>query len=221
MAATTVCIEVGKRRVFAAALDWPGWCRVARSEESALAALAAYVPRYAPVARLAGVPFEPAAGDSFDIAERLPGSASTDFGVPGAVAAADAAPLSAGQAARLTSLLAAAWAYLDSVLAQAPGQLRKGPRGGGRDRDKIAAHVLGAEAAYGRKIGLRLPEAAIDDTAAIAAQRAQVTAVLAAASDGGLLVPKGWPARYALRRLAWHVLDHAWEIEDRTDPVAR
>jgi hypothetical protein len=30
--------------------------------------------------------------------------------------------------------------------------------------------------------------------------------------------PRGgirWPARYYVRRAAWHVLDHAWEIEDR------
>jgi len=25
-----------------------------------------------------------------------------------------------------------------------------------------------------------------------------------------------WPARYAIRRIAWHVLDHAWEIEDKS-----
>jgi hypothetical protein len=30
--------------------------------------------------------------------------------------------------------------------------------------------------------------------------------------------PRGgvrWTARYYVRRSAWHVLDHAWEIEDR------
>src|SRR5438067_302187 len=26
---------------------------------------------------------------------------------------------------------------------------------------------------------------------------------------------RGWPVRYAARRMAWHVLDHAWEMEDR------
>ena len=33
--------------------------------------------------------------------------------------------------------------------------------------------------------------------------------------DGSVPVPKGWPHRYAARRIAWHVLDHAWEMEDR------
>jgi len=27
---------------------------------------------------------------------------------------------------------------------------------------------------------------------------------------------KGWLPRYAARRIAWHALDHAWEIEDRS-----
>jgi hypothetical protein len=26
-----------------------------------------------------------------------------------------------------------------------------------------------------------------------------------------------WPPAYAARRIAWHALDHAWEIEDRSE----
>ena len=39
--------------------------------------------------------------------------------------------------------------------------------------------------------------------------------LLERASDG--TPPDGgkWPPRYAARRIAWHALDHAWEIEDR------
>ena len=25
-----------------------------------------------------------------------------------------------------------------------------------------------------------------------------------------------WPLGYAVRRFAWHVLDHAWEVEDKS-----
>jgi hypothetical protein len=32
-------------------------------------------------------------------------------------------------------------------------ELRKGPRGGGRDPEKIMEHVLGAEASYFRQLG--------------------------------------------------------------------
>jgi hypothetical protein len=219
MAAIKVMLESGERRVFASALDWPGWCRGGRGEEAALAALAEYVPRYAAVAELAkldGPGFPPTAGEAFDVVERLAGNATTDFGAPAIVAAADAEPLNEQQAARVAALVRASWAYLDTVAAGAPGQLRKGPRGGGRDRDKVLAHVLGAESAYARKLGLKFPEPAIDDVAAIAAMRAGIAAVLSAPSDGTPLAAKGWPVRYAARRIAWHALDHAWEIEDRS-----
>ncbi len=216
MAATPVYLEVGKKRVFACSLDWPGWCRSGKSEEAALETLAAYAARYAPVAELAAARFPASAGKSLDVVERAPGSATTDFGAIGAVPAADSAPLSGGAASKFAALLRASWTYFDRVVADAPQELRKGPRGGGRDRDKIAAHVLGAEAGYGRKIGLRLREPAIDDAAAIAAHRDSIAAALDAASDGVPLAEKGWPARYALRRFTWHVLDHAWEIEDRS-----
>src|SRR6266700_3717915 len=214
--ATPVYLECGSKRVFACSLDWPGWCRSGKSEELALEALAAYVPRYAPVAKLAGAELPASAGEEFDVVERVPGSATTNFGAPGVIPAADATPLTSGEASRFAALLRASWTYFDGVVAGAPAELRKGPRGGGRDRDKIAAHVLGAEAAYARKLGLRLREPAIDDAAAIAAHRDSVAAVLDAASDGAPLAEKGWPARYALRRFTWHVLDHAWEIEDRS-----
>src|SRR6266536_2056731 len=111
------------------------------------------------------------------------------------------------------------WAAFDRVVAAAPAELRKGPRGGGRDRDKIVDHVLGAEAAYARKLGVKQRQPAIGDTAAIAALRDAIVTALRAPSDGEPPVPKGWPPRFAARRLAWHVLDHAWETEDRGGPA--
>ena len=113
----------------------------------------------------------------------------------------------------------AAWAVLDKVAAIAPAELRKGPRGGGRDRDAIVAHVVAAESAYERRIGLRLREPDPGDVGAVAAIRAAITDVLARPTDGGPIPGGRWPARYAVRRIAWHVLDHAWEIEDRAEPA--
>ncbi|HUK67801.1 MAG TPA: hypothetical protein VLW50_03435 [Streptosporangiaceae bacterium] len=219
MVATAVYLESGRKRVFACALDWPGWCRSGKAEEAALQTLAAYVPRYASVVELADLDaagFRANAGDAFEVRERLAGNATTDFGAPAAFAAADAEPVTKEQAGRSTALLRACWAYFDRVVAAAPAGLRKGPRGGGRDRDKIAAHVLGAETAYARKVGVKLREPAIGDIGAIEAHRDAIAAVLEAPSDGTVPVPKGWPVRYAIRRLGWHVLDHAWEIEDRS-----
>jgi hypothetical protein len=217
-APTRVYLEVGKQRVFAAALDWPGWCRSGKSEPLALEALAACAPRYAPVARQAGVPFSADGGHELTVVERLPGSAGTDFGAPGSIPRADAEPLSAPQAERLGALVAAAWALLDRIAAGAPAELRKGPRGGGRDRDKLLDHVLGAEVAYARKLGVKHRQPAVGDATAIAALRRELLAVLGAPSDGAAPVANGWPPRYAARRIAWHVLDHAWEMEDRATP---
>jgi hypothetical protein len=204
-----VYVEVGARRVFACALDWPGWCRSGRDEAGALAALAAAAPRYAPVAWEAGLP--PPEGGRVKVVERLRGSTTTDFGAPGEVAAADRAPLSQAELDRLARLVEASWRVFDRVVAAAPAQLRRGPRGGGRDRDAIVAHVVGAEAAYARKLGLRI-RAEPGNAEAMAALRGAIM-------EGLRRIPEaevGWPPRYAARRIAWHVLDHAWEIEDRT-----
>jgi len=215
---TDVYVEMGSKRVFACAYDWPGWCRSGKDEASALAALATYAPRYAPVARLARIPFE-AGREVLRVREQLRGSASTDFGVPEKVAVRDVKPLPKAEAARLASLVSAAWVIFDKVHASAPASLRKGPRGGGRDRDEIADHILAAEGAYLRKLGLRLAQPDRDDRAAIRTFRKAITDVLGTPSKGGPLVEKGWPQRYAARRIAWHALDHAWEIEDRSDPA--
>jgi hypothetical protein len=200
-----VYVEAGNKKSFACAVDWPGWCRAGKTEEAALESLAAYAPRYAAVAATAGRRLAPKDADRLDVVERVSGSASTDFGVPGAIADVDRRKLSGKEAQRVAALVGAAWEILDVVVAGAPAKLRKGPRGGGRDRDAIVDHVLGAEVAYARKVGVRVKQPA--DGEAVAAERAQI---LAAGTDDA------WPARYLARRVAWHAIDHAWEIEDRS-----
>jgi hypothetical protein len=218
---TAIYLEHGTKRVFACAIDWPGWCRAGKTEEQALAALAAAAPRYAVVAAEAGLPFPIASDGRFEVVERLPGTATTDFGAPDRVATSDSAVLTSEGAARLVGLVAAAWNVFDRVVARAPAELRKGPRGGGRDRDEVARHVLAAEAAYARKLGIRLREPPVGDTAAIAAHREAILETLRHAAGGAIALEKGWPVPYAARRIAWHVLDHAWEIEDRSEAGQR
>ncbi len=218
---TSVYVESGRTRTFACAYDWPGWCRSGKDEASALAALAAYAPRYVAVAKHARLPFAARATDTLHVVERLAGSASTDFGVPGAIAKQDTKPLSSDEGKRLASLVQAAWAVYDEILAGAPAELRKGPRGGGRDRDKMDDHVRDAEGAYAQKLGLRLKPPSRTDRRGIAAFRAAITDALQKPSNGKPLVDKGWPQRYAARRIAWHALDHAWEMEDRSEPSGR
>ena len=206
--------------MFACSLEWPGWCRSGKTEGEALEALAAYAPRYAPVAAEAGKRFPKSAADSLAVVERVPGSATTDFGAPGAPTKADGEPLTKAQAARLADFVRASWVVFDRVVASAPATLRKGPRGGGRDRDAIVAHVLGAEVAYARKLGLRHRQPEGNDREAVEAVRSSVeTAIRDARAPLPPELAKAWPFRYAGRRLAWHLLDHAWEIEDRTEPA--
>ena len=214
-----VYLETSDKKVFACAQDWPGWCRAGRDEELALAALADAAPRYAEVARAAGVDFPAAdAAAEFEVVQRTPGGSGTAFGVPGASSKADRAPVEPAEAERLATLVAAAWTIFDRTRARSPESLRKGPRGGGRDRDKMTGHVMDSDSAYAHEIGLKQPPPPIDDAKAIAVMRDAMLAVLRQPSDGQPLAGRRWLHRYAARRIAWHALDHAWEMEDRAEP---
>jgi len=214
---TPVYLESGSKRVFACSLDWPGWCRSGKDADAAVEALAASADRYRAIADGAGVRFPRNAAGAFDIVERLQGGGATDFGVPYEIPKADARPLTRAQATRQTNLVLAAWAAFDRVVAGAPETLRKGPRGGGRDRDKILEHVVAAEASYARSMGIRMPAPDPNDRPGVTDLRDAIAGALRKPSDGKPLAAKGWPPRYAARRVAWHAIDHAWEIEDRTE----
>jgi hypothetical protein len=212
-APTEVTLEVERTKSFASAVAWPGWCRPGRTPEDALAALADYAPRYAVVAKLARVRFSPAYGDELTVVDEVAGDRTTAFGAPSRRAATDARGLTAAEADTQVRLLEASWAELDRLAVEAPEHLRKGPRGGGRDRDKMVGHVLEAERAYARKIGVRHPPFH-GDAGALSAYREELSAVLRAARSGE--PTPAWSPRYFLRRATWHVLDHVWEIEDKS-----
>src|SRR3954471_23836881 len=203
-AMTKVYIERGNKRVFACCYDWPGWCRGGQDEAAALETLAQYAERYRVVAEAAGLRF-PNSAAKFDVVDRIKGDGATDFGVPHKVAPQDSEPLTANQADKLVAVVEASWSIFDAVVADAPAVLTKGPRGGGRDRDAIVSHVEDAQKAYSRKLGIRT----IKDPGEIRA--AIVETVRARPTD------TSWPIRYAVRRIAWHVIDHAWEIEDKAE----
>jgi len=217
-------LEIGQKRVFAAALDWPGWCRSGRDESAALQGLLDYAPRYAAVAERAGIPFAaPNSTIAFNVVERLPGGAGTDFGAPEAIPSSDRRPLISAELTRIGLLLAACWAVYDSIAAAAAGvELRKGPRGGGRELEAITRHVLGAEQGYLSRLARKPPQGEQADlNEAMRLTRQAIMDALAAAERGEIPErgPRGgviWPARYFVRRVAWHVLDHAWEIVDRS-----
>jgi hypothetical protein len=221
--AMDVYTESGAKRAFAGALEWPGWCRSGRRDDDALDALVACAPRYA--AAIAGDVrgFDaPRSVSDLTVVERLAGDATTDFGAPSAVPSADARPFGPRELQRLLPILEASWNAFDAIAVGATGkELRKGPRGGGRELGGIVDHVIGAESSYVASLGVRRPRTeGLDARDAAEEERRAVREALTRAVEEGLPEkgPRGgkiWPARYFVRRAAWHVLDHAWEIEDR------
>lgn len=207
-----VVIETGSKRVFASALDWPGWSRSGKTEQQALEALASYADRYRKVADLAGVSGLQAT--DFDIVEYQVGGGVTDFGVPDKVARAEHEPMTDAECERQVALLRACWAYFDDVVPRVSETLRKGPRGGGRDRAGIVFHVLEAERGYARQLGVRTPKGGMDSPEGLREHRDAVCDAIHAVNAVDER-EKGWPVRYFIRRAAWHVLDHAWEMEDK------
>lgn len=210
-----VALEGTGKKVFASALEWPGWSRSGKTAEAAVESLLAYAPRYEPVVRAAG--FKLGKAFDVDVVERLGDAGGTEFGIPSRPTKADGRRIDAAEAGRLAAIVQAAWATFDEVATRAPAELRKGPRGGGRDRDKMVGHVIEADAAYAREIGIRAKLPAPGDRSAVMAMRDEILAVLRQPSDGKPLADRSWPARYAARRIAWHALDHAWEMEDRSE----
>jgi len=219
-----VALEVARTRTFAVAVDWPGLTRGGRDEDAALDALVRAGPRYAAALAVTGVPFQPP-GDRGGLAvvDRLAGTAGTEFGAPSVHLPGDDEPLAAEELERHAAILRAGWAAFEAVAALYAGdELRKGPRGGGRDLPKIAEHVRGADEAYLVKLGSRPPK----DPAGPAPLEELHAAALAAlqARALGLPVPNAsravslWTPRWYVRYATWHWLDHAWEIEDRALP---
>jgi hypothetical protein len=209
-AKTRVFLEIGSKRAFASAAGWPGWCRSGKNEKEALDNLAAYAPRYVRVARLADIEL-PKDATNFQVVERMTGNATTDFGAPGVWAENERQhKMTAKETDRMVALAEACWKYLDQARRKAPPELRKGPRGGGRDRDEMFNHVLSAEMEYAKRIGTSLKQPDGSDASTVKAFRRAILE--------GFTSPNRetkWPIPYAVRRTAWHALDHAWEMEDR------
>ena len=219
-----VYLEAGAKKVFASAVDWPGWSRGGRSKEEALDALAAYAPRYAAAVRSVKPAFPvPDVASRVRVVEELEGNANTDFGIPYLPASSDDRPIKEAELRRLLAILDGAWEAFEQARAGARGvELRTGPRGGGRDLERMLDHVLGAEAYVGQ-LGARAPKRPAASAAAITAIRARGREVLTARVHGDDIenprnTTSPWLPRHYARRSAWHLLDHAWEIEDRARP---
>jgi hypothetical protein len=211
-----IYLEATPKRAFACAVDWPGWCRAGRDADAAIEALVAYADRYKKAMGRAASITAPKDRSEVEVVHRLKGNASTEYGIPGASSPSDERPISAAELKRLRQLLKAAWATFDRTAKAAGGvELRKGPRGGGRSLAKIVEHVREADEAYVTRLGARPPKGG--DPKLL---RARIMDTLEARVTGKPITDPAnvktlWEPRYAVRRSAWHALDHAWEIEDR------
>jgi hypothetical protein len=214
-----VILERGKkRRVVAGAMDWPGLDRWGTSEEDAIQKLLSYVPRYAEVATRAGKTAQFDRARDVDVVERVPGSSSTDFwGIAHVPSRIEREVLSPADLERRLDLLQAAWAQFDAVAARVSGQLRPGPRSPGRSHDQIVRHVYVNEPEqFSRKIEVRTPPEVVLTPDGLAAHReAYLGAIRAWNAEGK--PARTWPIQFLIRRTAHHLMDHAWELEDR-DP---
>lgn len=210
----------GKKHV-AYAIDWPGLERNGKSPDAALEQVGAYRPRYLRVAERAGLLNAFAAESEPEVVEEYVGVGSTDFwGISFAQSPTDHLPLSPDEFERQLLLLQACWAEFDATASRVSPELKKGPRGGGRARDHIVRHLIASELDWTPKIGIRLDYHDIAfplenrqqfHEQVIERLRFHYESGTPAKLKGGPL----WTMPFFIRHLAYHVMDHAWEMEDK------
>ena len=207
----------GKRSV-AFSLDWQGWSRGAKTVELALETLEAYRRRYRPIADLAGLADEFDAAGPLEVVEDRVGPGSTDFwGISFAPSSTEQGPMSQAELDRGITILQACWTFFDGVATRVSPEMRKGPRGGGRDRDRIIRHTIRTESEdFAKQVGLRIPEEAALTPHGLRQHRETYVAAIRAYNAGE--VPRrmrSWTLPFLIRHSAFHTLDHAWEMEDK------
>ena len=218
VAGLPVTLEIGKRRTFAQAVDWPGWCRAAKGEERAVATLLVYADRYRDaVGSLAG-PLGSGALTA-TVVERVDGDATTDFGAPGQTVPSDRRPLLPREPEKLAAFLDACWAAFDRALARVPPADRPVKPEVGRSPDAMRLHILEALRAYASWLAKPVPRTDPDDVGESEVRiRGFVRENVVALPTGVAFEDSKRTGPYAVRRECWHVLDHAWELEDRLAP---
>lgn len=214
-----VVVERGTRakKAVAFAVDWPGWSRGATSPELALARLESYRPRYRPVAAAAGLAGEFDAAGALDVVEDGIGTGSTDFwGISFSPSGLEQEPMPDEELDRKIALLQACWGFFDSVAARVSAEMRKGPRGGGRDRERIIRHTIRTESEdFAKQLGLRIPEGGALTPEGLRRHRESYVAAMRTYNAGEGKRMRSWNLPFLIRHSAYHALDHAWEMEDK------
>ncbi len=125
--------------------------------------------------------------------------------------------MDAAELERKLAVLQACWARFDDVAARVSPEMRKGPRGGGRDRDTIIGHTIRTESEYfAKKVGLVVPERGALGPGALAPYRATYLDTMRAYQRGEVArAMRSWTLAFLVRHSAFHTMDHAWEMEDK------
>ena len=206
------------KKVAAFAIDWSGWSRGAKTGPEAVESLEAYRDRYRPVAALAGLGSQFDDTGPLDIVEDHVGVGSTDFwGISFAPSSFELTPMGEDELERKLALLRAAWRFFDDVAARVSPEMEKGPRGGGRDRDEIIRHALGWERAdLVKRVGVVVDPVIPPTPEGLRSHRDEYVAALRTYNaEGRVARGRNWTIALLLRHSAYHVLDHAWEMEDK------
>ena len=212
-----VTLEIGpkSKKVVAVAPNWPGLERGAKTGEGAIEKLRSYLPRYSQVAKLAGMGAELDAITNVDLVEEYPGTGSTDFwGISFAFSSIDRQAMSGAELERELTLMQACWAFFDDVRRRVSAEMQKGPRGGGRDRDRIVRHIFANEQDWAKGLGVHTPDDALLTDEGLKVHRDAYCHAIRDYHSQDKLAGK-WPLRYLIRHTAFHTLDHAWEMEDK------
>lgn len=170
------------------------------------------------MATLAGMERQFVAAGPLALVEDRVGTGSTDFwGISFSPCSAERLPMSPEALDRGIVLLRACWAYFDAVAARVSPEMRKGPRGGGHDRDQIVRHTIRTESEYfAKQVGLRTPEGAALTPDGLGRHREAYVAAIRAYHAGEVKRRmRSWTLPFLIRHSAFHVLDHAWEMEDK------
>lgn len=200
------------------AIDWPGWSRGARTAADAMELLDAYRARYRSVADRAGLAAEFDRAGDLEVVEDHVGVGSTDYwGISFAPSSLEQEPMGADELERKIGLLEASWRYFDDVAARVSAEMQKGPRGGGRDRDEIVRHALGWERAdLAKRVGVVVDPIVPPTPDGFSSHRDEFVAALRTYNaEGRMARGRNWTIALLLRHTAFHVLDHAWEMEDK------
>jgi hypothetical protein len=158
------------------------------------------------------------AAGPIEIVEDRTGPGSTDFwGISFAPSSTEHDPMGPAEFERGITLLRACWSFFDAVAARVSPEMRRGPRGGGRDRDRIIRHTVRTESEdFAKKVGLRIPEEGALAPDALRQYRDDYVAAMRAYNAGeSEKRMRSWTLPFLIRHSAFHTLDHAWEMEDK------